>query len=59
MIDFSKPYEKIEFEDFLKSFLPDDTIFQNKVLTIEDSFKSFKKANLISVCKSIENLHII
>ena len=59
MIDFSKPYEKKEFVDFLSDFLPDKTNFLNKVLTIEDSFKSFKKANLIAVCKSIENLHVI
>ena len=59
MIDFSKPYEKKEFVDFLSSFLPDETNFLNKALTIEDSFKFFSKANLIAVCKSIENLHII
>jgi len=59
MIDFSKSYNKEEFETFLRDFLPDDSDFINKDLTIDNSFKYFNKAKLIVNCDSLNNLRVI
>ena len=59
MYDFSKKYEKKEFNNFLNDFLPDDAVYINKDLKINESFKNFAKSRLIAEVNSINDLKVI
>ena len=45
MYDFSKKYEKKNFDKFLVDFLPEDIVFINKDLKLNESYKFFEKVN--------------
>ena len=59
MYDFSKKYEKENFDKFLVNFLPKDIVFINKDLKLNKSFKFFEKCKLVAEVKSLKDLKII
>ena len=59
MYDFSKNYEKENFDKFLVDFLPKDIVFINKYLKLNKSFKYFEKCKLVAEVKSLQDLKII
>ena len=59
MISFDKAYNREVFSGFLREFLPDDTIFIEKKIVIEKSFKEFKNITIIGSNKRLKDLYII
>ena len=59
MYDFSKKYEKENFDKFLVDFLPEDIVFINKDLKLNESYKFFEKCKLVAEVKSLRDLKII
>ncbi|EKD44201.1 MAG: hypothetical protein ACD_71C00215G0008 [uncultured bacterium (gcode 4)] len=58
MIDFHKPYDPTEFENFLRDFLPEDFVVQNKELVKGGFWKCVKEWRIIGYSKSL-NTHIL
>ena len=59
MISFDKAYNRKIFNGFLREFLPDDTIFFEKKIDIEKSFKEFKNITILGSNKKLKDLYII
>jgi Alw26I/Eco31I/Esp3I family type II restriction m6 adenine DNA methyltransferase len=59
MINFSKKYDKKQFNSFLKQFLPKDFKEINNELEIDKNNNFFQKATLIGSVKSLGELAII
>ncbi len=59
MFDFSKKYEKENFDNFLVDLLPEDVVFINKDLKLNESFKYFEKCRLVAEVISLNDLKII
>lgn len=59
MISFDKAYNREIFRGFLREFLPNDTIFFEKAIEVEKSFKEFKNITIIGNNKRLKDLYII
>ena len=59
MINFSEKYDRKKFESFLKDFLPEDLVLENKELEINDNEGSFSSASLLGSVYSLNELVII
>ena len=58
MYDFSKKYEKENFDKFLVDFLPEDIVFINKDLKLNESYKFFEKCKINGTVKDSQNNEI-
>ena len=59
-MNFKQKYNKVEFIKFLNNFLPNDFNISSKDILIDTRrYKAIKKAEIIGISKSLENLYII
>ena len=58
MINLEEPYNKENFNKFLKDYLPKDAKFVEEKLNLDSSYKYFINAKIIARANSLENLSV-
>ena len=59
MINFSEKYDRKNFKNFLKDFLPEDLSESDQELQIDDNDDYFKRATILASIKSLDDIVII